>query len=141
MRTISIYTDGSCNVQQGIGGWAIVSIDFTVCGNKRNTTNNEMELYSIYKAVQYGEDYDEVHIFSDSQYCVKTFTDWAYRWERNGWKKGGGKTPKNLGLIRMIFNKVKDNPKYNFHKVKAHSDNKMNEKADKLAKKSCKELI
>ena len=33
------------------------------------------------------------------------------------------------------FKKVKNNPKVSFHKVKAHSGNKMNERADKLAKK------
>lgn len=141
-RKIHIYTDGSCNVSRRVGGWAIVSEEWTAQGNKQDTTNNEMELYAILKAVHYSEyyGYDEVHIYTDSQYAYKTLTEWAYNWETNGWTKKGGRI-RNLELIKAIFETVHYNPKYVFHKVKAHNGNIMNEKADKLAKASYEGLV
>lgn len=142
MRRIDIYTDGSCNVSQRIGGWAIVSKEWSASGNKTDTTNNEMELYAILKAIHYSQyyGYGKVHIYTDSQYAFMTLTEWAYKWERNGWQKKGGRI-RNLDLIKDIFKEVGNNPKYVFHKVKAHDGNVMNEKADRLAKVSYQELI
>ena len=139
---IHIYTDGSCNVSQRVGGWAIVSEEWTANGNKQDTTNNEMELYAILKAIHYSKyhGYDEVHIYTDSDYAYKTLTLWAYNWEANNWTKKGGRI-RNLDLIKEIFKEVKCNPKYVFHKVKAHDGVVMNEKADRLAKVSYQELI
>lgn len=133
---INVYTDGSCNVQQRIGGWAVVSASFIESGSKSPTTNNEMELYSILKAMELGETYgyDLINTYSDSQYAISTLTEWAYNWEKNGWTKKGG--IKNKELIQKIFYKLKDNPKVRLHKVKAHDGNEMNEKADRLAKES-----
>lgn len=141
-KRIDIYTDGSCNVSQRVGGWAIVSDEWTASGNKYDTTNNEMELYAILKAIHYSQyyGYDEVHIYTDSQYAYLTLTEWAYKWESNGWRKKGG-VIRNIELIQSIFRIVKDNDVYVFHKVKAHSGVVMNEKADRLAKVSYQELI
>ena len=140
-KCISIYTDGSCNVQQKVGGWAIVSVLFSVSGNKKGTTNNEMELYSILKAIEYGQmyGYEEIHIYSDSQYAIGSLTEWAYNWDKNGWKKKGG--IKNKEIIKEIFYILKDNPHIHLHKVKAHNGDEMNERADELARIKCLELV
>ena len=135
MKTIKIYTDGSCIQSTGVGGWATVSMQETMCGCKTHTTNNEMELLGIYYALILSEDYEKIHIYTDSEYAYMTLTRWAYDWETRGWRKRSSGQIKNLELIQEIFKKVKNNPKVSFHKVKAHSGNKMNERADKLAKK------
>ena len=137
-RELHVYTDGSCNVSERIGGWAIVSKEFTASGRKQDTTNNEMELYAILKAIEHGQagNYSKVHIYTDSEYALKTLTEWAYKWESKGWKKKGG-VIRNLELIKEIFSVVKDNDRFVFHKVKAHDGVKYNEQADKLAKSCC----
>lgn len=137
---IHVYTDGSCLVSRKIGGWAVVCPEWILMGNKRNTTNNEMELYAIYMAIRHTADYDEVHIYSDSEYSLRVLTMWAYNWESDGWKKKGGRI-RNLELIKSIFAIVKHNPKYVFHKVEAHSGNRFNEKADRFAKESYQEIL
>lgn len=131
-NAIDVYTDGSCLVQERIGGWAVVSEDFVAYGRRLNTTNNEMELYAILQGISHAiNHYDEINIYSDSEYAIRTLTEWAYKWKRNGWMKKGG--IKNLNLIKQIFELVEDNPKVKFHKVKSHSGIEMNERADTLA--------
>ena len=56
MRTIELWTDGSCkkNGQKGAyGGWGAVMIDeeigeYRACGREEATTNNIMEMTSVY---------------------------------------------------------------------------------------------
>ena len=140
MNEIKIYTDGSCIVQEKVGGWAIVSEDFEEARPMIGTTNNEMELFAIYKAVcKYGE-YDSIIICSDSQYAINTLTNWAYKWKANGWRKKGGKI-KNLQLIQMIFEIVENNPNIKFVHVKGHNGDPMNERADKLAKEQANKAL
>ena len=132
MKEVTIYTDGSCIVQDKVGGWSIVSEEFEESGSVIGTTNNEMELRAIYQAVcKYGE-YDSIIIKSDSEYAVKTLTIWAHNWKKKGWKKKGG--IKNLQLIQMIFNIIENNDNIIIEHVRGHSGNEMNERADKLAK-------
>lgn len=102
---------------------------------KRHTTNNEMELTAVHYATLLSEEYDIVHIYTDSQYVYKTFTEWAYVWENQGWKKKSSGQIKNLELIQIIHSITKNNPNIVFHKVKAHDGDEWNERADKLAKK------
>lgn len=135
MKRIKVYTDGSCIQSTGIGGWAIASYQTVQCGMKRHTTNNEMELTAAYHAALLVHDYELVDIYTDSQYVYNTFTDWAYEWERNGWTKKSSGPIRNLQLIQRVYVLTKDNPMVRFHKVKAHSGDKWNDYADKLAKK------
>ena len=135
MKRIRIYTDGSCITHTGVGGWATVSLQQTMCGCKDHTTNNEMELLAIYYAIVQSKGYDEVHIYTDSEYAYMTFTNWAYDWESRGWMKRSKGQIRNLELIQTIFKMVKGKPHIKFHKVKAHEGEPLNERADKLAKK------
>ena len=58
---IKIYTDGSCLENPGNGGWAAIIIDdgkkTQIKGSKKNTTNNQMELYcnlfNLYLRINY----------------------------------------------------------------------------------------
>ena len=53
---IKIYTDGSCLENPGNGGWAAIIFmnneKITVMGNKKNTTNNQMELMAAIEAIK-----------------------------------------------------------------------------------------
>ena len=133
-----IYTDGSAHPNPGPGGFAVV-----VCDNNNNiittyakyttdnTTNNREEIKAILWALlKYDE---EVIVYSDSNYCVQTFTNWMFSWARNGWIKSDKKIPENLDLIQAYYDALNAGYKINLKKVKGHAGNKYNELADGLA--------
>ena len=53
---IKIYTDGSCLDNPGNGGWAAIIFmkneKIAITGNKKNTTNNQMELMAAIEALK-----------------------------------------------------------------------------------------
>ncbi|WP_407382064.1 RNase H family protein [Methanobrevibacter sp.] len=79
---------------------------------------------------------DVIEICSDSSYCIDIFTKWVINWQKNGWKRRGNQPIENLEIIKAIW-KLMDNIKnsytLSFVKVKGHSSNRFNIKADKLA--------
>lgn len=132
METIRVYTDGGCYPNPGKGGWSIVvSKTEYYRGQKKMTTNNEMELTAVKNAILYARKYHKgklITIFSDSKYCVNGFNDWMYKWQKRGWQKRGG--IKNLQLWKDLF-LLKDGVGLKW--VKAHNGNELNELADSLA--------
>ena len=136
-----IYTDGSAHPNPGPGGFAVV-----VCDNNNNiittyakyttdnTTNNREEIKAIlWTLFNYGKYDEEVIVYSDSNYCVQTFTNWMFSWARNGWIKSDKKIPENLDLIQAYYDALNAGYKINLKKVKGHAGNKYNELADGLA--------
>ena len=67
---IRIYTDGSCIGNPGNGGWAVIIIKdkekIIIKGNKKNTTNNQMELLAPIKALKKVSSNSKIQIFTDS---------------------------------------------------------------------------
>ena len=118
-----IYTDGSYNIDEDIGAWAIITEEGeTHTGVKRHTDIFEMESYAVLEAISLYKEEPVLDIFTD-----------------------------NLAVMRMIQNpKEKHNNKHftineinklitllgldvRLHKVKSHQ-HPMNIKADTLAK-------
>lgn len=137
---IIIYTDGSC--QRGKGGWAYVvvknnKIQSELSGSLSDypTTNNRAELTAILQALI---DYptQDVTIYSDSDYSIKSVTLWWQGWEKRGWRKADGRTPENLDLIQEIIIKAKGRM-VNYYHVYGHQGNVFNERCDLLAKEAC----
>jgi len=69
---IKIYTDGSCLKNPGNGGWAAIIFmngkKIAIKGNKKNTTNNQMELMAAIEALKKIPTEQEVQIYTDSKY-------------------------------------------------------------------------
>lgn len=128
MKTINIYTDGSCNPNPGVGGWGFISIgieyDYYVSGREENTTNNRMELTAIIEAIQFHEKDTQLTIHTDSQLIMNC--------AQGKWKK---KTNKDLW---EKYDRISKGKNIVYKKVLAHSGNKYNELVDKLAKKETK---
>ena len=127
----TIYTDGGCFPNPGRGGWAWAeSKKVYDTGNKKHTTNNQMELMAIIEAIKFQKERNpnvQLLIFSDSKYCVNGFTYWMHTWKRNNWKKPGG--IKNLNLWQQLYN-LQEN--VNLRWVRGHNGNEMNEFVDSL---------
>lgn len=143
-----IYTDGSClgnGKSENSGGFGVVVLDnnenllYTYNKKNENTTNNREEIRAIlYSFLNYGvipfSDYEEIPIvYSDSNYCVQTFSTWMFNWANNNWIKSDKKQPENLDLIKAYYDWYKKGYRIDLRKVKGHSDNKWNQMADELA--------
>ena len=153
MTKYTYYTDGAATMinkkgkyLRGAGGWAFVLlIDGSEYSNSSGgcplTTNNEMELYAIYASMKdfllKSESGDTIELCSDSSYCIDIFTKWAKGWKRRGWKKSDNKPIKNLNIIKTVCRLMTEIDKKScilkFVKVKGHSSNEWNNKADELA--------
>ena len=143
---IKIYTDGACVGNPGPGGWAAIIIgdDYKkeICGGEKLTTNNRMELTAAIKALEYCNQKDikqlslkQIKIYTDSIYLKDGITVWINKWIENNWKTSDKKNVKNVDLWKKL--KVLENLcSVEWHWIKGHSDNPMNELADSLAKKA-----
>ena len=134
---IKIYTDGSCLENPGNGGWAAIIINdgkkTQIKGNKKNTTNNQMELLAPIQALKKIPKDSKVQIFTDSKYVKLGITEWIHNWKKNGWKTANRKEVSNKKLwteLDMLNNEFK----INWNWVKAHSSDKLNNEVDLLAR-------
>lgn len=95
-----------------------------------------MELSAIIWALEhYGATFADFFIpivFTDSQYSLKSLTEWRERWKRKGWHRANGKEIENKDLITKYDDLVKEK-QIDLRYVKGHNGNKGNEIADKLA--------
>ena len=136
---IKIYTDGSCLENPGNGGWAAIIIDdekkTQIKGSKKNTTNNQMELLAPIEALKKIPKDSKVEIFTDSKYVKSGITEWIHNWKKNGWKTANKQQVKNKELwieLDLLNNKFE----INWNWVKAHSNDKLNNEVDLLARKA-----
>ena len=134
---IEIFTDGSCRMNPGPGGWgAVVTKDDKVinafAARENQTTNNRMEMSAILWALAAYGDVNPV-VYSDSAYAVNTFNTWMWNWKKNGWVRPKGKPVENLDLVQKYDNLVSKGYKIKLRKVAGHSGIRYNEIADALA--------
>ncbi len=140
---ISIYTDGACSGNPGIGGWGVVILSDDIkpiflSGGENSTTNNRMELLAAINAIKYFKEKKELQIFTDSKYLKDGIESWIHKWKKNGWKTSNNKPVKNKDLWTKLDEEInKHIIKWNW--VKGHANNEHNEKADSLARKYIEE--
>ena len=134
MKQVTIYTDGACRGNPGVGGWGAVlvynGIEKELSGADPLTTNNRMELTAVITALSALKEPCKVTVVSDSKYVVDAMTlGWAEEWERTNWKKGKAKNPdlweKLLSLCRTH--------QVSFEWVRGHVGHPYNERCDTLA--------
>lgn len=140
---IAVFTDGSAWNKDGSGGWAWVAIDAfdgidSESGSSSQTTNNQMELLAVGRAIhdiQYDLEEDQgidpqtvdLLVYSDSEYVVLGLQDKTRRRNKNQdyWKGA----EQYIGNYRSVT----------FEHVKGHAGHEYNELADKLAGEARKE--
>jgi len=143
---VKIYTDGACIGNPGPGGWAAIIIADNdkkeLFGGEKLTTNNRMELTAAIKALEYCNKREkdqlslkQIKIYTDSIYLKEGITVWIYSWQKNNWKTADKKNVKNVDLWKKLIELV-GSEQIEWNWVKGHSNNSLNELADKLAKKA-----
>jgi ribonuclease HI len=136
---IDVYTDGACSGNPGPGGWGAMIyyddvLENELSGGISHTTNNVMELTAPIMALSHlllkeGIEEDEIIIYSDSSYVVKSITEWAHKWIKTNFK--GKANPELMRQLYELSHMTTLNVKYQW--VKAHNGNPKNEAVDKLA--------
>lgn len=136
---ISIYTDGACQPNPGVGGYGIILVEDgrrrELSGGFRRTTNNRMELYSVIRALEaLPAGARGVTVFSDSQYVVNMYGGGhARRWRAAGWTRNGGKEPAlNADLWGALLD-LCERHAVMFQWVRGHADHPENTRCDELA--------
>ena len=136
MEKIILYTDGACKGNPGPGGWGVLILleneQIELSGGSKETTNNQMELTAVIKALNFFEKKIKVDLYTDSKYVMDGITDYIKKWKINGWQTANKKPVKNMNLWKILdeLNNLHD---INWNWVKGHSGNPENEKADALA--------
>lgn len=143
-KTVTLYTDGACSGNPGLGGYGGILIYGDVqreySGAEQQTTNNRMEVLAVIVGLKKLKYPCAVDVYSDSAYTVNAFLNgWIYEWKKNGWKKADGKAVLNIDLWEELYTLTKTHA-VTFHKVAGHADNALNNRCDELARGAIKEL-
>lgn len=147
MKTLNIFTDASIVNTDGpyetVGCAGFVSATGEFGDTKlqtldesytliTNTTNNFSEALAIMMAVNYASykqtenNYDEINIFSDSQWCIRSLTTWIFNWistvDEKGIMYSSSEEPvKNQDIISsIIIGVVFNHLKVRFWHCKGH---------------------
>ena len=92
---IEVFTDGACEPNPGVGGWACVVYDggrekISWQGGNISTTNNRMEMIAVKQAILWLQENglcSGAVVFTDSSYVANGCNVWRHAWKRKGWKK------------------------------------------------------
>ena len=136
INKIIIYTDGACKGNPGPGGWGVViienNIETELYGKEINTTNNIMEMTAAIKGLQFFKLKRNITLYTDSNYLKLGITKWINGWKRNNWINSKKEQVKNKSYW-ITLDKLNNLHNIEWKWVKAHSGDKYNERADKLA--------
>jgi ribonuclease HI len=141
---VELYTDGARSGNPGPGGWAAL-LEWNdkkkeISGGEKLTTNNRMEMKAVIEGLKALRKPCHVKIHSDSALIVNAFTKgWIQNWKRKGWKKADKKPVENRDLWEEMLRAMQKH-KVSWIKVKGHSNNKLNNRVDKLAVKASKKF-
>ena len=135
-----IFSDGSADNSNGDGGWAsIVRSDNSLVelgGYDASTTSNRMELTAAIEGLKYLSIPHEVELIADSSYLLKTLKNkWYEKWKLEDHRT---KPRPNMDLWEQLEGLVTFHT-VTFVKVKGHSGDYWNTRADRLANHARKE--
>lgn len=133
---VTIHTDGACSGNPGPGGWGAV-LQYgdkikDLKGGAALTTNNQMELTAAIEALTALTRPCEIELHTDSNYVKDGLTKWIHGWKKNGWRTADKKPVKNAELWQAL-DAATQRHTINWHWVKGHNGDEMNERADQLA--------
>lgn len=133
-----VYTDGSCLVNPGPGGWAAIikspQGEKVLHSSEGMTTNNRMELTAALEAIRQIPAGSCIQLFTDSQYLKLGITEWLPGWKKRNWHRKGG-TLANIDLWKALDSEVQKR-EIQWMWVKGHNGQKENERVDRLSRQA-----
>lgn len=138
-KSVTIYTDGSCQPNPGRGGWAALLLsgphEKALSGCEPYTTNNRMELMAAVQALQALKTSCQVTLYTDSEYLKRGITEWLPGWRARGWKRKEGALA-NVDLWQALDAALKRHQVL-WQWVRGHATNIYNNRVDELARQAC----
>ena len=132
MKSVKLFSDGSCLGNPGAGGWAYIlqygNAIKKASGAEAMTTNNQMELTAAIMGLSALKQPCCVELFTDSEYVVKAINSWLAKWVVTDFK---GK--KNADLWRRYLAAAAPH-KIKASWVKGHAGHPQNEECDAMAR-------
>ncbi|NLY04326.1 MAG: ribonuclease HI [Campylobacter sp.] len=132
MKSICLFSDGSCLGNPGAGGWAYIlrfgKHEKKTSGGSENTTNNKMELTAVIEALKVLKEPCKIDLYTDSSYVANAINSWL-----DGWIKKDFKNIKNPELWKEYL-EVANPHQIKAWWVKAHNGHPENEECDDMAK-------
>jgi ribonuclease HI len=136
---VIIYTDGACDPNPGIGGWAAILLHpvtgqrTEISGGEAESTNNRMELSAVIQALSRLKGPCEVTLITDSEYVKNAFTNgWLVNWQKRGWKTADKKPVKNKDLWLKLVELAAAH-QIHWKWVRGHAFDAENNRCDELA--------
>ncbi len=133
---VSIYTDGSCDVNPGPGGWAALlrwgEREEVLSGSAAETTNNRMELTAALQALESLKEASQVSLYTDSEYLKRGISEWLPNWRARGWKRKKGKLA-NADLWKALDRAIQRH-EIDWQWIKGHAGHRDNQRVDRLAR-------
>lgn len=143
MKEIDVYTDGACSGNPGPGGWGVLlrykNHEKELSGGEALTTNNRMELTAVIEALKSLKQSCHIHLYTDSQYVMKGFTQWLPGWIVKDWKNASKKPVLNADLWRQLLD-LSARHTIEWTWVKGHAGHAENERVDALARQFIERL-
>ena len=132
MKSVKLFSDGSCLGNPGAGGWAYIlqygDAIKKASGAEAMTTNNQMELMAAIMGLSALKQPCRVELFTDSEYVVKAINSWLTKWVVTDFK---GK--KNADLWRRYLAAAAPH-EIKASWVKGHAGHPQNEECDAMAR-------
>lgn len=140
---VEIFSDGACRGNPGQAGSGLAVYRKGALSElwyglyAPHGTNNTAELLGLHHALLTAKDEllkgGTVAIRSDSQYAIKSITEWAPAWERAKWMDGSAPR-KNAELIKPMYALYQTlKGQLTIHHVRGHHGIQGNELADRMA--------
>lgn len=130
MKQVTIYVDGCCLNNPGVGGWGAVlqcnGVTKEFSGNIGDTTNNRAELTAVIEALRLLKEPCQVTLYSDSQITVNCAS-------------GSNKVHSNFDLWDEFHN-VEAPHSVTYEWVKGHAGQSGNERAHTLAEAAARRM-
>jgi len=106
-----------------------------IMGSARGVTNNQMEMLAVIEVLKTLKRKDiPVVIHADSALVVNCINSkWYVNWRKKGWRKSDRKPVENKELWKELLELYESFDDVKFVKVKGHSGDEWNERADELA--------
>ncbi len=146
-----IYCDGACSANGRKGakaGYGAILQDpsgkeveavSTPLNPAEPQTNQRAELRALQWAFTKAKSIPEgVDIYTDSEYAMKCFMEWAPLWASKGWRKADGKEVLHQDILKPMWDMWKARGSLRLHHVSAHTGRSDahslgNARADQLA--------
>lgn len=138
-QTITLYVDGACRGNPGLGGWGAYIITESekhkLCGGEAETTNNRMELTAAIEGIQFCPRDAKLIIWTDSKYVKQGITEWIHGWKKKNWKD-----VKNPDLWKLLDATCQGRD-IEWNWIKGHAGHPGNEMADQLANQGADQTL